>query len=146
MSYEFSRITNYGIGDLWQFVENSCIFVKSMNRAKKLNQKRARRVHRNRVRIFGTASRPRLAVSRSNRFVYAQLIDDEKSCTLAAASSRELKEKKEKKEAAKHVGELLAKRAVEKGVKEAVFDRREYKYHGRVRALAEGARSGGLTL
>ncbi len=115
-----------------------------MNIVKKLNQKRARRVNRNRAKIFGTALRPRLAVSRSNRFVYAQLINDEKSRTLAHASSRELKEKKTKKDAAKLVGELLAKRALEHKIKEAVFDRREYKYHGRVQALAEGARAAGL--
>ena len=115
-----------------------------MNKRKALNKVRGRRVHRNRARIFGTASCPRIAVSRSNRFVYAQLIDDEKSCTLAHASSRELKEKQAKKDAARHVGELLAKLDVEKGIKTAVFDRREYKYHGRVQALAEGARSGGL--
>lgn len=115
-----------------------------MNYRKSLNKIRGRRVHRNRARIFGTALRPRLAVSRSNRFVYAQLIDDEKSRTLAHASSRELKEKKTKKDAAKLVGELLAKRALEHSIKEAVFDRRDYKYHGRVQALADGARSGGL--
>jgi large subunit ribosomal protein L18 len=115
-----------------------------MNHRKLLNKVRGRRVHRNRARIFGTATRPRLAVSRSNRFVYAQLIDDEKSRTIAHASSRELKEKKTKKDAAKMVGELLAKRALEHKIKEAVFDRRDYKYHGRVQALAEGARGGGL--
>ncbi|OGY99253.1 MAG: 50S ribosomal protein L18 [Candidatus Liptonbacteria bacterium RIFCSPLOWO2_01_FULL_52_25] len=115
-----------------------------MNIAKKLNRKRIRRIIRTRAKIFGTVSRPRLAVARSNRFIYAQLIDDASSHTLAHASSRELKEKKSKKDGAKLVGELLAKRAVEKGIKAVVFDRREYKYHGRVQALAEGARSGGL--
>lgn len=120
-----------------------------MKTAKKLNQKRIRRVHRNRARIFGTAERPRLAISRSNKFIYAQLIDDEKSRTLASVSSRETAKdggKKTKTEKARHSGVLLAKKAIEKGIKAAVFDRREYKYHGRVLAFAEGAREGGLKI
>ncbi len=117
-----------------------------MNPRKKLNTKRARRIIRNRARVFGTAKRPRLAVSRSNRFMYAQLIDDEKAHTLAHASSRELTERVSKSDAAKKVGGLLAKRAMERGVKEVVFDRREYRYHGRVRALAEGVRSAGIKI
>jgi len=104
-------------------------------------------VARNKARIFGTTAKPRLAVSRSNRFIYAQLIDDTKSCTLAQASSRELKTaKKSKSEGAMAVGELVAKRALELGVKQAVLDRRAYKYHGRIKALAEGAKKGGLKI
>ena len=102
-----------------------------------------------RARIFGTADKPRLTVSRSNRFVYAQLIDDEKSHTLAHASSREVAKtggKKSKTELSGFVGELLAKRAIELGTKTAVLDRRSYKYHGRVKALADGARKGGLKI
>ncbi len=118
-----------------------------MNPKKLLNEKRVRRTARNRARIFGTATKPRLAVSRSSRSIYAQLIDDGKSHTLAQASSREIKAaKKSKSEEALMVGELIAKRAVELGVKEAVLDRRAYKYHGRVKALAEGARKGGLRI
>ncbi|MDO8536928.1 MAG: 50S ribosomal protein L18 [bacterium] len=133
-----------------------------MNLKKSLNKKRIRRAIRVRAKIFGTAKKPRLAVSRSNRFVYAQLIDDEKSHTLAHASSREVvkprrpkgvgaptvasEEKKSKGELSKFVGELLAKRALELGIKAAVFDRRNYKYHGRVKSLAEGARNGGLKI
>ena len=101
---------------------------------------------RTRAKIFGTDVLPRLAVSRSNRFLYAQLIDDSKGRTLTHASSREIKEKKPKTETALLVGGLIGKRAKELGIKAAVFDRREYKYHGRVRALAEGARKAGLKL
>lgn len=120
-----------------------------MNTSKKLNQKRARRVRRSRAKIFGTADRPRLAVSRSNRSIYAQLIDDEKSRTLAHISGREALKMaggKSKKEISKRAGILLAAKALEKGIKTAVLDRREYKYHGRVQAFAEGAREGGLKI
>ncbi len=120
-----------------------------MNQRKTLNQKRTRRIARTRARIFGTADRPRLAVSRSNRSIYAQLIDDVHACTLAAVSGRETLKasgKRSKTEVSKRIGELLAKKALEKGIKTAVLDRREYKYHGRVRAFAEGAREGGLKI
>lgn len=132
----------------------------------------------------GTAKRPRLTVFRSNKAIYAQIIDDEKGKTLVAASKRELESNKKpaiaipkesrvaskaqkeqkrktfassknfaslrlqgkysKTERARLVGELLAKKALKKGIKAVVFDRRKYKYHGRVKALAEGARKGGL--
>lgn len=116
-----------------------------MNARKLLNKKRMRRAARNRAKIFGTALRPRLSVFRSNKFTYAQLINDEASRTLVSASSREVKDgKKSKAELARLVGKLLAERAEKLGIKSAVFDRGAYKYHGRVRALAEGARSGGL--
>lgn len=114
-----------------------------------LNQKRGRRVRRVRARIFGTSTRPRLAVFRSNRSLYAQLIDDARGTTLAAASSRELKKEsqgKAKMSQARLIGELIARRALTKGIKSAVFDRRAYAYHGRVKALAEGAREGGLMI
>lgn len=105
---------------------------------------RERRVRRVRARIFGTAERPRLAVARSNQFIYAQLIDDAAGRTLAHASSRGLGGKKTKSAYAQEVGTLIAKRALELGITKAVFDRRQYKYHGRVKALREGARSTGL--
>lgn len=119
-----------------------------MNRRKILNQIRKRRVARNRAEIFGTPERPRLAVKRSNKNIYAQLIDDAKSHTLVQASTHDLAKKGEKKKSdlARLVGELLTKRAMEKGIKAAVLDRRSYKYHGRVKALAEGARAAGLNI
>lgn len=117
--------------------------------AKKLNRVREQRRRRVRAKIFGTAKRPRLAVFRSNRAIYAQLIDDSAQKTLLAATAFELgKEasKKTKTAVAAMVGELLAKKAKEKGIAAAVFDRRSYAYHGRVKALAEGARKGGLKI
>jgi large subunit ribosomal protein L18 len=120
-----------------------------MYQRKLLNKKRTRRKARSRARIFGSAEKPRLAVFRSNRFIYAQLIDDEKSHTVAAVSRKDLgKEgaKKSKTEIAKLLGELLAKKAEKLGIKRAVFDRRAYKYHGRVKALAESARKEGLKI
>ena len=96
--------------------------------------------------ISGTASRPRLNVFRSTNHIYAQLIDDVKGVTLAAASTldKEFDGNGGNKEAAKKVGELIAKRAAEKGISEVVFDRGGYIFHGRVKELAEGAREGGL--
>lgn len=101
--------------------------------------------------MHGTKSRPRLSVFRSNKGIYAQIIDDEAGETLVATNDKDLKEnrKKEKKsqkktEIARFVGEQLAKKALKKKIKKVVFDRGGYKYHGRVRALAEGARKGGL--
>jgi large subunit ribosomal protein L18 len=106
-------------------------------------QKRRKRVRR---KVFGTAERPRLSVYRSNVHIYAQLIDDDAGHTLAAADTREVGEAENRKEAARKVGELVAKRAADAGVQEVVFDRGGNKYHGRVASLAEGARSGGLKL
>lgn len=118
-----------------------------MNKIKKLNQTKARRKARTRSGIRGTASRPRLSVFRSNRYTAAQLIDDEQGKTLAAASSQELRKSKLKKtEAAKKVGELIAEKAKALGISRAVFDRGSYQYHGRTRAIAEGAREKGLKI
>jgi large subunit ribosomal protein L18 len=112
--------------------------------------KRAGRVRRHarvRRKIRGIADRPRLAVYRSNRHIYAQLVDDQTGRTLASASSLESDAQEgDKKAAAKTVGRLLAQRAKEAGVERAVFDRGGRLYHGRVQSLAEGAREGGLTL
>ena len=99
--------------------------------------------------VSGTADRPRLSVFRSNQEIYAQVIDDEAGITLASASSidQELREKlggKKKSEQARLVGEAVANRAKEKGIKAVVFDRGGYIYHGRIAELAEGAREGGL--
>ncbi|MGC9599283.1 MAG: 50S ribosomal protein L18 [Minisyncoccia bacterium] len=120
-----------------------------MKQRKKLNQKRIRRAARVSAKIFGTASMPRLVVNRSNRYVYAQLIDDAKGETLAAVSSfgkSNAAGKKTKSVQAFAAGEALAKKALEKGITRAVFDRREAKFHGRVKQFAEGAERGGLTL
>lgn len=109
--------------------------------------KRAQRVRRNRARISGTKSRPRLAVFRSNKYLTLQLIDDDSGKTIVAASTTEFKKnKKTKVQQATEVGELLAKRAKNAKIGSAVFDRRYYKYHGRVRAAADGVRSGGLKI
>ena len=114
---------------------------------KKINRKNARAKKHYRVRryISGTALRPRLAVYRSNKHIYAQLIDDVAAVTLAAASTLDGKgDGSGNKEAAKKVGLQLAERAVAKGFKQVVFDRGGLIYHGRVAALADGAREGGL--
>ncbi len=106
-------------------------------------EKRRKRVRR---KIVGTAERPRLSVYRSNVHIYAQLIDDDAARTLAAADSREVGEAESRKDAARKVGELVARKAQEFGIEVAVFDRGGNKYHGRIAALAEGAREGGLKL
>ncbi|KYD20705.1 MAG: 50S ribosomal protein L18 [Caldibacillus debilis] len=111
------------------------------------NALRKKRHARIRAKISGTPERPRLNVFRSNQHIYAQLIDDTKGVTLASASTLEKDldlESTKNIEAAKKVGELIAKRALEKGYKKVVFDRGGYLYHGRVKALAEAAREAGL--
>ncbi len=106
---------------------------------------RAARHVRLRKNLEGTTERPRLAVFRSLKHIYAQIIDDTKGSTLASASSMEKEVATAgNKDGAKAVGEALAKRAKEKGISSVVFDRGGFKYHGRVAALAEGAREGGL--
>ncbi len=108
-------------------------------------QVRLRRRRRVRARVRGSESRPRLSVFRSNRGVFAQLIDDDRGHTIASVSWIEPDLKKlNPGEQAKKAGELLASRAKEAGVETCVFDRGGYRYHGRVQALAEGAREGGL--
>ncbi|HEY7951060.1 MAG TPA: 50S ribosomal protein L18 [Solirubrobacterales bacterium] len=108
-------------------------------------QRRLRRRRRVRARVTGTAERPRLSVYRSNRGVFAQLIDDGKGQTIAAVNWIEPDLRKlTASDQAKRAGELLAERAKAAGVESCVFDRGGYQYHGRVRALAEGAREGGL--
>ncbi|OCC15063.1 LSU ribosomal protein L18p (L5e) [Dissulfuribacter thermophilus] len=121
-----------------------------MKALKKKVKARLRRKMRIRKRLSGTPDRPRLAVFRSAKHIYAQIIDDTKGVTIVSASSLSpeirdrLGECKGKKEVAKLVGELIAKRALEKDVKKVAFDRGGYKYHGRVKALADGARETGL--
>jgi large subunit ribosomal protein L18 len=115
------------------------------------SRKRAGRLRRHarvRRKVRGGAERPRLAVYRSNRHIYAQLVDDDAGRTLAAASSLEdgVRGTDGKQAAAKAVGQLIAQRAKAVGVERAVFDRGGRLYHGRVRSVAEGAREGGLQL
>ncbi len=100
--------------------------------------------YRIRKRVQGTAERPRLSVFRSNKGIYAQLIDDLSGKTLVAASTKELGLNTLNVENSKKVGEGIAKKAVENGINTCVFDRSGYLYHGNVKALAEGAREGGL--
>jgi len=114
----------------------------------KTNRKleRERRHRRVRTKISGTPECPRLCVFRSNTNLYAQVIDDVNKVTLASASTldKEVKTKKSNKEAAKEVGALVAKRAIEKNIKSVVYDRGGYIYHGVVKELAEAAREAGL--
>ena len=110
---------------------------------------RAKRHARVRKNIFGTPEKPRLCVFRSNKNISCQVIDDVNGVTLAAASSLDKELKADiayggNKDAAKKVGEAIAKRAADKGISEVAFDRGGYIYHGRVKELAEGAREGGL--
>jgi large subunit ribosomal protein L18 len=111
------------------------------------NATRRKRHARVRAKLSGTAARPRLNVFRSNKHIYAQLIDDVNGVTIASASTLEKDfglESTSNLEAAQKIGELVAKRAVEKGISSIVFDRGGYLYHGRVKALADTARENGL--
>ncbi len=105
---------------------------------------RARRAHRTRIAMHGTELKPRLSVARSLKHIYVQLINDDKGITIASASDLEIKTTATPTEIAKEVGELVAKKAKSAGVESVVFDRGSFRYHGRVAALAEGARAGGL--
>ncbi|GAB4493209.1 MAG: 50S ribosomal protein L18 [Saprospiraceae bacterium] len=110
---------------------------------KRTRQQSRKRIHlRVRKKVNGTAERPRLNVFRSNKAIYCQIVDDLKGHTLAAASSTGLKGNKTEQAAA--VGKLIAEKALAAGIKNVVFDRGGYLYHGRVKALADGAREGGL--
>ena len=115
---------------------------------KKIERKEQRKIRHLRVRkkISGTPERPRLCVYRSNSNIYVQVIDDVAGNTLVSASTldKEIKTKHSNKEAAKEVGALIAKRAIEKNIKTVVFDRGGYIYHGIIKELAEAAREGGL--
>ena len=110
------------------------------------NQARARRHHRVRKNVRGTVQKPRLVVFRSNRHIYAQVVDDVAGHTLASASSQEseMRGKALNKDTAAQVGSLLGSRAKDAGVDTVVFDRGGYQYHGRVKALADAARESGL--
>lgn len=98
--------------------------------------RKTRTINRVRAKVSGTSERPRLAVFRSNTSIAGQLIDDQKGITIVSVSGKDAAE----------IGKEIAKKAVEKKITEAVFDRRSYRYHGRVKAFAEGAREGGLKI
>ncbi len=123
-----------------------------MNKQIAKNQRRARRKAKIRSKISGTAKCPRLSVYRSNSSMYVQLIDDKKGATIVSAHSKEIKEVKADKDSklgtkentSFMLGELIAKKGADKKVTKIIFDRGSYLYHGRVKALGEGARKGGL--
>ncbi len=116
-----------------------------MATAKKVVRRKKIRM-RIRKKIKGTLQRPRLSVFRSNKQIYAQLVDDISGHTLCAASSKECAASNNKLEQAKEVGKLIASKAKDNDIENVVFDRSGYLYHGRVKALADGAREGGLSL
>jgi len=109
----------------------------------KSQDKKTRRVKRIRKKIAFVSNRPRLTVFRSNVNIYAQIIDDAKAVTVVSASSKEIKAKT-KTEQATEVGKLIAQKGLEAKITEVVFDKGSFRFHGRVKALAEGAREGGL--
>jgi large subunit ribosomal protein L18 len=115
-----------------------------MNKQKHKMNKRAIRHRRVRSRVTGSPARPRLNVFKANAHIYAQVIDDEAGKTLAAASSLKIKSKGKKTDIAKEVGKAIAAAAMAKNIKLVTFDRGGFAYHGRIKALAEGAREGGL--
>ena len=115
------------------------------NRIMNKNERKIKRQVRTRAKIKGTETRPRLSVFKSNRFMYAQLINDTARKTIVGVSEKHLKEKLIGKSVrAKAVGVLLAKKAIDKKIKKVVFDRGSYFYHGRISEIAKGAREGGL--
>ena len=120
-----------------------------MKNSKRIQHQRQVRAWRVRKRITGTGARPRLTVFRSNKHIYAQIIDDQKGCSLVSASTAESAlcaegENGGNKAAAIKIGKAIAERALEKGIKQVAFDRGRYMYHGRIAALADAARDGGL--
>lgn len=115
-----------------------------MNKQKAKQAKKIRRHNKIRAKIKGASKRPRLSVFRSNKGMFLQLIDDNKGVTLVSAKSSEIKKKDKKTVVSFELGKLIAAKAAEKKIKEVVFDRGGYKYHGRVKMVADGAREGGL--
>lgn len=116
--------------------------IKKINK----NNLRKKRHYRVRRKITGTDLRPRLNIFRSNKGIYTQIIDDTKGITIVSASSKELKLTGNNIEVCQQVGTAIGKKAVEQGIKEVVFDRGGYLYHGKVKALAEAAREAGLQI
>jgi len=116
--------------------------MKDVNKVKKA--KFFRRQRRTRAKIVGTATKPRMSVFRSLLHIYIQAIDDVNGLTLAAASDKDVKEKGKKAEIATKVGEAFGKKLADKKITEGIFDKGAYKYHGRVKALADGIRKSGI--
>lgn len=110
------------------------------------NSNRINRKKRIRAKVNGTNKVPRLCIFRSLKVIYSQLIDDEKNVTLISADSREIKDSKLDVKTSEKVGELLAEKAGKKGIKQVVFDRGGYKFHGKIKAVAEGVKKGGLKI
>ncbi len=117
-----------------------------MNRSTSSKVQRVRRASRTRAKVRGTAERPRLTVFRSNVSLYAQLIDDSRHVTIAAASTKQVDQKAARVQQGALLGAMIAGKAKEAGISSAVFDRGSYRFHGRVKAVAEGAREAGLTI
>jgi large subunit ribosomal protein L18 len=117
-----------------------------MNKTKTLNENKERRAKRTRAKLFGTAERPRLSVFRSNRYICAQAVDDAKGYTLFAGSTKEIKEKGTKTEKSSALGTLIAEKAKKAGVDSMIFDRGSYKYHGRVKSVADALRNAGIKI
>jgi len=118
-----------------------------MKKSQKIkNQARERRHQRVRVKVFGTAQYPRFSVYKSLAHIYAQLIDDQNGKTLISADDKEVKGGKNKTEKAFALGQLIGQKALDKKITQAVFDRGRFKYHGRIKAVADGARKAGLKI
>lgn len=118
-----------------------------MNKTKKKNLKSERRAKRTRAKIFGTIEKPRLSIFRSNKYMYAQLIDDSGRKTILSISTRIASEKnKIKKDSSEELGAKIGAKAIEKGIKKAVLDRGKYKYHGKIKIITEAARKAGLLI
>ncbi len=114
------------------------------NKEKSKQIKKTRRHARIRSKVSGTSERPRISVFKSNKGMFVQLIDDTKGITIVSVNSKEVKTDGDKKTKSFEMGKLLAKKAIEKKIEKAVFDKGSYKYHGRIESLASGARDGGL--
>lgn len=117
-----------------------------MNKRKLLNKIHSRRAKRVRAKFTGTALRPRLSVFKSNSFVYLQVIDDTAQKTIFSVSTRQVAAKEKKLEGAKKLGDKIAKTFKEKGIKEAVFDRGRYSYHGIIKTIVDEVRKGGIKI
>jgi large subunit ribosomal protein L18 len=118
---------------------------KDMNHQTTLNKTRERRARRTRAKIK-EGVRPRLSIFKSNKYMYAQIIDDTTRTTTCAVSSKEIEKKNATQEIAKKVGKAIAEKAKKEGLKEVVLDKGRYAYHGKIKAVAEGAREGGLKI
>ncbi|MGC9046822.1 MAG: 50S ribosomal protein L18 [Minisyncoccia bacterium] len=117
-----------------------------MDLRKKINKVKQRRARRTRSKIKGVAEKPRVSVFRSNKYTYVQIIDDKIGATILSLSTYNIKSKNNKTNKAFELGEMIGKKMLEQGIKTAVFDRGSYKYHGRVKAVAEGLRKSGIKI